>query len=217
MIVATIQQKVILPYKQFDTGSTAPYVYAILLSENEALLYNPSTGKFELKTLSVSGHSHAFLSITNKPTTISGYGITDSYTKTEVDNLLSGVTVDLSNYYTKTEVNNLINNIDLSNYYTKTEIDNKGYLTSLPSHNHDTRYYTETEINNILSGSIEKNGYNNDNWDTAYTWGDHRSLYLKLSGGTLTGSLNGTSGNFQTLSASTSITLNGRVLTIRTL
>lgn len=180
MIVATIQQKVILPYKQFDTGSTAPYVYAILLSENEALLYNPSTGKFELKTLSVSGHSHTFSSITYKPTTIGGYGITDAYTKSEVNTLLSSVTVDLSNYYTKSEVNSLINSIDLSNYYTKTEIDNKGYLTSLPSHNHD-------------------------------------SLYLKLSGGTLTGSLNGTSGNFQTLSASTSLTLNGRVLTIRTL
>ena len=33
------------------------------------------------------------------------------YTKTEVDNLISGGTVDLTNYYTKTEVDNLLSNI----------------------------------------------------------------------------------------------------------
>ena len=30
-------------------------------------------------------HTHTFASITNKPTTLSGYGITDAYTKTETD------------------------------------------------------------------------------------------------------------------------------------
>jgi len=32
-----------------------------------------------------TGHTHTFASLTSKPTTISGYGITDAYTKTEVD------------------------------------------------------------------------------------------------------------------------------------
>jgi hypothetical protein len=36
-------------------------------------------------------HSHAFSSLTGKPTTISGYGITDAYTKTEVDNKVAAV------------------------------------------------------------------------------------------------------------------------------
>ena len=36
------------------------------------------------------------------------------YTKTEVDNLISGgATVDLTNYYTKTEVDNLLSNISV--------------------------------------------------------------------------------------------------------
>ena len=36
-----------------------------------------------------SGHTHTFASLTSKPTTLSGYGITDAYTKTGVDDLLS--------------------------------------------------------------------------------------------------------------------------------
>ncbi len=36
-----------------------------------------------------SSHSHPFADITSKPTTISGYGITDAYTKTEVDTALA--------------------------------------------------------------------------------------------------------------------------------
>ena len=37
------------------------------------------------------------------------------YTKTEVDNLISGgATVDLTNYYTKTEVDNLLSNISVN-------------------------------------------------------------------------------------------------------
>jgi hypothetical protein len=37
-----------------------------------------------------SSHTHTFASLTSKPTTISGYGITDAYTKTEVDTALAG-------------------------------------------------------------------------------------------------------------------------------
>ena len=45
------------------------------------------------------------------------------YTKTEVDNLISGgATVDLTNYYTKTEVDNLLSNISV-NSITNEEIE----------------------------------------------------------------------------------------------
>lgn len=50
----------------------------------------------------------------------------DYYTKEEVDEALSGITVDLSDYYTKEEVDELIDDIpepDLSDYYTKEETD----------------------------------------------------------------------------------------------
>ena len=48
-----------------------------------------------------------------------------------------------------------------------------GYLTSLPSHNHDERYYTEDEIDNFFDGTTSITGYNRSNWNTAYGWGDH--------------------------------------------
>ena len=40
-------------------------------------------------TFSVSGHTHTFASLTSKPTTIAGYGITDAYTKAQVDSTIA--------------------------------------------------------------------------------------------------------------------------------
>ena len=194
MIVAVVEQKVIVPYRQVDDFDTAPYVYATLLSSDQTLMFNPETGKFEIKTVSVLGHTHSeysltshthtFDSLTSKPTTIGGYGITDAYTKSEVNSLLSGITIDA---------------------------------------------YTKSEVQNFFAGTVAISGYNKSNWDTAHGWGNHASagyatsshnhdlIYLKLTGGTLTGGLIGTSGSFDTLSAATSFTLNNRTLTIRTL
>lgn len=40
-------------------------------------------------TFSLSGHTHTFASLTSKPTTIAGYGITDAYTKAQVDSTVA--------------------------------------------------------------------------------------------------------------------------------
>lgn len=40
-------------------------------------------------TFSLSGHTHTFASLTSKPTTIAGYGITDAYTKSQVDSTIA--------------------------------------------------------------------------------------------------------------------------------
>lgn len=40
-------------------------------------------------TFSLSGHTHTFASLTSKPTTIAGYGITDAYTKAQVDSTIA--------------------------------------------------------------------------------------------------------------------------------
>lgn len=53
--------------------------------------------------------SSALAEYAKKATTLAGYGITDAYTKAEVDSKVasasSGGSVDLSNYYTKSETN----------------------------------------------------------------------------------------------------------------
>jgi len=66
-------------------------------------------------TVSRAGHTRTFASLTGKPTTIAGCGITDAYTKTEVDaltwdwsDLTSGVPTTIAGYgitdaYTKVE------------------------------------------------------------------------------------------------------------------
>lgn len=40
-------------------------------------------------TFSLSGHTHTFASLTSKPTSIAGYGITDAYTKAQVDSTIA--------------------------------------------------------------------------------------------------------------------------------
>ena len=42
-------------------------------------------------------HLHAFANLTSKPTTVSGYGITDAYTKTEVQTVLPKIGLDTTN------------------------------------------------------------------------------------------------------------------------
>ena len=77
--------------------------------------------------------------IKNKPTTISGYGITDAYiksevyTKTEVDERLrnisssdseSGGQVDVLSWYKVVDTPTSISGYGINDAYTKTEIDN---------------------------------------------------------------------------------------------
>ena len=55
------------------------------------------------------------------PTTLRGYGITDTYTKTEVDQKVANVTV--KNVYTKDEIDTMLENFVSDDVYTKTEVD----------------------------------------------------------------------------------------------
>lgn len=81
-----------------------------------------------------------------KATTLSGYGITDAYTKSQVDSALSSKanTSDIPTVPTK--VSAFTNDsgyltVVPSEYVTETELSAKGYLTSVPS-----EYITESEL-----------------------------------------------------------------------
>lgn len=109
------------------------------------------------------------------------------------------------NYSTTYALSNDIRD-SLTARYTKSQSDAR-YLQS----------YTETDP--IYTGSSWYSTTNNSsNWNSAYSWGNHATAgyasasalnnYLPLSGGTLTGALNGTSANF-----SNSVTANSLLVT----
>ena len=56
----------------------------------EAELSGTTQQTITLYPPSKSDHTHTFSSLTSKPTTLAGYGITDAYTSTTIDNKLSG-------------------------------------------------------------------------------------------------------------------------------
>ena len=62
----------------------------------------------ELESAQDNSHSHTFSNLTAKPTTLSGYGIADAYTKTEVDNKISAKDLT-STAYTVEIIDELIN------------------------------------------------------------------------------------------------------------
>jgi hypothetical protein len=194
----------------------------------------------------------AWSKITGTPTTLSGYGITNAYTKTETDSLLSaytpmtrqltinGVTQDLLanrtwNVGTVTSVGlavptgftsgaavsssgNLTLGFDVG-YSLPTNVKQGQWDTAFNERNqwdggatglvaatgraslglgsmaleNTGSYYTQTQINSFFSGGTAITGYDNSNWDTAYSWGNHAvagylttssaaSTYVSLTG-----------------------------------
>ena len=63
------------------------------ITENTNLYYTNARVQTYADTLySQLGHTHAFASLTSKPTTLGGYGIGDAYTQTQINNFFSGTT-----------------------------------------------------------------------------------------------------------------------------
>ncbi len=123
--------------------------------------------------LRISKTAAEFVNIGNKPTTLLGYGITDAYTKTQIDSQLSGKAAKattLSGYgiadaYTQTQINTMLagkaasattlGGYGIADAYTKTQVDSlvgvkadKG--TTLSAYG-IADAYTQTQINNLLA------------------------------------------------------------------
>lgn len=87
--------------------------------------------------------------VVNTPVTLEDYGITNAYTKTEVDLLIGKSNMD--NFYTKSEIDLLLQNIDIDNVYTKSEIDE--ILSNFVSEDVYTKAEIDAKFENIdLSG-----------------------------------------------------------------
>ena len=91
--------------------------------------------------------------ITDKPTTLSGYGIQDAYTKDEVDSKITNVTV--TNVYTKAEIDSMLENFVSDDVYTKEEIDSKFENIDITVIDTYTKAEIDEKISNITAPGID--------------------------------------------------------------
>jgi hypothetical protein len=87
-----------------------------------------NSGITAAKVSTYDGYATTIAGKADKATTLSGYGITNAYTKTEVDSLLADVSApDMSNYYTKSQTysRDEIANLDSLNYYYTFRVDER--------------------------------------------------------------------------------------------
>ena len=129
------------------------------LQNGQALVYDSTLGKWV--NANVQGGSTAWADITGKPTTISGYGITDAY--------ISSGTIYLGS-------NSITPVTSLAGYATETWVQQRGYLTSvafndLTSHpttiagygitdavSNATTWWGQSANNNVVSGNMTNVG-----------------------------------------------------------
>lgn len=138
-------------------------------TDGQALVYNANTGKWV--NSSIQGGSTAWGDITNKPTTIAGYGITDA-------KIVNGTITLGSNSITPLTSSSLVG------YATQSWVQQQGYVTSSGV----TRVATGTGLTGgpiTGSGTISiSDTYQTyiSNGNTAYGWGNHANAgYLTSS------------------------------------
>ena len=129
------------------------------LQNGQALVYDSTLGKWV--NANVQGGSTAWADITGKPTTISGYGITDAYISSGTivigNNSITPVT-SLAGYATQSWVQNqgYLTSSAISDMATKTWVNQQGFLTSVSG----TFWGNSWSNGGTLSGNIIiDNGY----------------------------------------------------------
>ena len=126
--------------------------------------FSPKNSVVTLDDYALSTHTHTFASLTSKPTTISGYGITDAYTKKESDGKYATKATTLAGYgitdaYTKTESNKKYQPV--GNYSSAGHTHTFASLTSKPttlSGYGITDAYTKTESDGKYATKTESDG-----------------------------------------------------------
>ena len=126
--------------------------------------FSPKNSVVTLDDYALSTHTHTFASLTSKPTTLSGYGITDAYTKTESDGKYATKATTLKGYgitdaYTKTESDKKYQPV--GNYSSAGHTHTFASLTSKPSTLSGygiTDAYTKTESDGKYATKTESDG-----------------------------------------------------------
>ena len=120
----------------------------------------------------------SFASLTGKPTTIAGYGITDAFDNTAFDTRLATKTTDdltedsTNLYYTDAKAD-----ARATLRITAASITNLGDVDAVVAGDDGKVLYYDHSTASFKwkVDSATPSGYNNTNWDTAYGWGNHAS------------------------------------------
>ena len=96
--------------------------------------------------LSANDTNVSFTEISNKPTNLSGYGITDAYTKTQVDSLIPDISTKQDNLVSGTN----IKTINGQSVLGSGDIEITGEEVDL------TNYYSKIETETLLSAKVDK-------------------------------------------------------------
>lgn len=129
-------------------------------------------------TFSLNGHTHTFASLTSKPTSLSGYGITDGVNAVSVTGSGNAVTAASVSGHTLTLTKGatyLTSHQSLSNYYTKSSVDSLLSGKSATSHTHSVKIngVTKTiaatggaavDLGTYLTSHQSLNGYATQSW-----------------------------------------------------
>lgn len=169
--------------------------------------FSPQNSVVTLDNYALSTHTHTFASLTSKPTTISGYGITDAYTKTETDKKYATKATTLKGYgitdaYTKTEADGkyatkatTLAGYGITDAYTKTESDGK-YATKTESdgkYQPKGRYATlgsdgkvpssqlPSYVDDVIEGYYSNGNFYSDSEKTKKITGEGGKIYTDLT------------------------------------
>lgn len=162
--------------------------------------FSPTNSVVTLDNYALSTHTHTFASLTSKPTTISGYGITDAYTKTESDKKYQPVGNYSSAGHTHTFASLTSKPTTLSGYgitdaYTKTESDGKystktdsdkkyqpkGSYATLDSSGHVPSSQLPSYVDDVIEGYYSNGKFYSDSAKTKEITGEGGKIYTDLT------------------------------------
>lgn len=93
--------------------------------------------------------------ISNTPNDLSGYGISDAYTKADINLMFENISLD--DVYTKSEIDSMLESFTQADVYTKSEIDDKLANLDVSGINTYTKAEIDEKINNINTSGVDIN------------------------------------------------------------